>query len=99
MPWREQHADGFTLHLDPVRWKDHHAQTVQYLRGAHAAGNIWLFGKSDTQRVVEAALRLHPTYYIIRVLLMYDDLREAIGDDEINRLIALQREHEERLPE
>lgn len=30
---------------------------------------------------------------------MYDDLREAIGDGEINRLIASQREYEEKHPE
>lgn len=100
MPWRENHPDGgYTIHMDHVRWKDYHPQTVQYLRGAHLAGNMWLFGKSDTQPIVEAALRLHPSYYEIRCFIIYDDLREAIGDDEINRLIALQREHEAKHPE
>ena len=100
MPWREKHADGgFTIYMESVRWGDHHGQTVQYLRGAHAAGNMWLFGKSDTARVVEAALRLHPSHYTIRCLIMYDDLREAIGSAEIDRLIECQRDFEARHPE
>ena len=99
MPWREQHKDGFTLHLDPVRWQDFHVLTVQKLKHAHVGGNLWLYGKFDTARLVEAVIRFHPGRELMRCLLLYDDLVEAIGDAEITRLITLQRELEERHPE
>ena len=99
MPWREQHNDGFTLHLDPVRWKDFHVLTVQKLKHAHFGGNLWLYGKADTARLVEAVIRFHPSRELMRCFLLYDDLAEAIGDTEINRLIECQRDFEAKHPE
>jgi hypothetical protein len=100
MPWRENHADGgFTIHLDRVRWCDYHGETVQWLRANYQAGNLVLFGKLDTARLVETALRMQGSHRWIRCLLMYDDLHEAIGDAAINHLIHCQREFEAKRPE
>ena len=99
MAWRERHEDGFTLHLEQRRWKDFHVLTVEKLKHAHMSGNLWLHGKFDTARLVEAVIRFHPSGDLMRCFLLYDDLFEAIGDAEITRLIALQQEFEERHPE
>jgi hypothetical protein len=99
MPWRENHPDGgFTIRLDNIRWDDYHGQTMQFLREAYHAGNLFLFRKLDTARLIEAAFRL-PTWHWMRCLLMYQDLREAIGDYAINHLIELQRKYEAAHPE
>ena len=82
-----------------MEWWEYHRQTVEKLRRAHDAGNLWLHGKVDSARLVQAVIRFHPSRELMRCFLLYDDLAEAIGDAEIERLIASQQDFEEEHPE